>query len=86
LWWFNKLTSNLPPYFIVCVKITIFDNRSFLFIVDSFSITFALNILKFKKIKKVKILHSDKFNDKEFLCIKLKDVLHYVYINFLILI
>jgi hypothetical protein len=74
LWRFNKLTINLPTYIVVCVHITINDNRSFTFFIDSFSITFALSILRFKIIKKEFII--DKYVDKEISCIYLKDMLN----------
>jgi len=71
---FNKLTSELATYFIVKVNIYINDNRTFSFIIEPFSITYALNILKFKKI--IKIFKNKRFYEKEILCVKLKDVIY----------
>jgi len=67
---FNKFTLTLPSYMVVKVKIDISDNKTFKFYIQSLSLTFVINLLKFKSILNL----SDKLNDKEITCIKLKDV------------
>jgi len=64
---FNKLTINLPSYMIVNVKIDINENKTFKFKIQSLSLTFLLNLLKFKSIV-------TKVSVKEFMCLKLTDV------------
>lgn len=46
---FNEFTKELPPYFVVCVRIFIYENRTFSFVVMAPSTTYILNIIKFQK-------------------------------------
>lgn len=79
---YNKFTLNLPSYLVVKVKININENKTFSFILESISITYILKLLKFKNIIKVRVF--DRIHDKEINCVRLKDILFYVYINFLL--
>jgi large subunit ribosomal protein L11 len=77
---FNKYTNKLPSYFVIKTSILIYENRSFSFQIDSFSITYAIKLLKFSKT--IKILHFDRYNDKIINCIYLKDLLHLLVFKF----
>lgn len=50
---FNEFTKELPPYFVVCVRIFIYENRTFSFIVLAPSTTYILKILKVQKAVQV---------------------------------
>jgi ribosomal protein L11 len=52
---FNNYTTELPQYFVVRVIITVYENRSFSFIIIEPTTSFFLNILKFEKKIKVKV-------------------------------
>jgi len=70
---FNNITKNLPNYFQVKTTISIYENRSFKFLVNMPSTGFFLNLLKFEKVIKIRI--HDRFHDKSIYCIKLNDVI-----------
>jgi hypothetical protein len=70
---FNKQTSKLPSYFVIRVFISVYENRTFSFFSDDFSLTYAIKALKFSKI--IKIWHFDRFNDKTIFCVRLSDLL-----------
>jgi ribosomal protein L11 len=67
---FNKLTIILPSYMVVKVKIDISDNKTFKFKILSLSLTFLINLLKFKHV----LNKNGGIKDKEFVCIKLQDI------------
>jgi len=46
---FNDFTKELPPYFIVCTRIFIYENRTFSFVVLAPSTTYFLKILKIQQ-------------------------------------
>jgi len=46
---FNEYTKSLPSYFLVRVRIFIYENRTFSFVVSLPSLTYLLSILKFQK-------------------------------------
>jgi large subunit ribosomal protein L11 len=46
---FNDFTKSLPTYFVVRVRIYIYENRTFSFIVLAPSTTYLISILKFQK-------------------------------------
>lgn len=70
---FNEFTKNLPTYFIVRVRIFIFENRTFSFMVLAPSTTYLINILKFQKT--IEVWNFDRLNKKIISCIKLEDLL-----------
>jgi len=70
---FNKVTKNLPLYFLLKTQITIYENRSFTFKLKCSSTSFFLNLLKFERMLKIR-LH-DRIHEKVINCILLKDIL-----------
>ena len=70
---FNNYTKNLSNYFLVQVKIDIYENKSFKFFVKKSPTGFLLNLLKFEK--KIKISHYDRIHEKSIYCINDKDVI-----------
>lgn len=46
---FNEFTKELPPYFVICVRIFIYENRTFSFLVLSPVTMYILSIIKFQK-------------------------------------
>jgi large subunit ribosomal protein L11 len=70
---FNKVTKNLPLYFLLKTQIFIYENRSFTFKLKCSSTCFFLNLLKFEKTIKIRI--HDRFHEKVINCILLKDIL-----------
>ena len=68
---FNEFTKNLPIYFVLKVKIYIYDNRTFSFSVNRPSTGFLLKLLKFDFIFKIKL--SDRFFNKNYFCISVKN-------------
>ena len=70
---FNAITSTLPKYFKLKVKIFIFDNRSFQCHYFYPSTGFILNLLKFSK--DFKVFKSDRFITTTFFCISLKNLI-----------
>jgi ribosomal protein L11 len=77
---FNKYTNKLPAYFIIRVNIFIYENRTFSFNIDGFSLTYIIKILKFSKT--IKIFTFDRYNDKIISCIYLKDLLYLLLFKF----
>src|SRR5271154_4311497 len=69
---FNIFTKTIPPYFLLQVKISIFDNRSTSFDIDLPSTGYILNLLKFEKSIKVKVF--DRFNEQIILCVLLNEL------------
>jgi len=70
---FNNYTKNLSNYFLVQVKIDIYENKSFKFFVKKSPTGFLLNLLKFEK--KIKISYFDRIHEKSIYCINDKDVI-----------
>jgi ribosomal protein L11 len=70
---FNNYTKNLSNYFLVQVKIDIYENKSFKFFVKKSPTGFLLNLLKFEK--KIKISHFDRIHEKSIYCINDQDVI-----------
>ena len=66
---FNLYTKTIPTYFLLKVKISIYENRSTSFIIDAPSTGNLLSLLKFEKLLKIQI--HDRVQTKTFLCIKL---------------
>ncbi len=77
---FNNYTTELPQYFVVRVIITVYENRSFSFIIIEPTTSFFLNILKFEKKIKVKV--HDRWHEKVITCINLKDLLQLALFKF----
>jgi len=69
---FNDFTKALPVYFLVRLRIFVFENRTFSFVVAPPSSTYLLNILKYQKA--IQIRHFDRLYNKEIFCIKLFDL------------
>jgi len=46
---FNNYTKNLPNYFLLQVKIDIYENKSFKFFIKRSQTGFLINLLKFEK-------------------------------------
>jgi len=70
---FNNYTKNLPNYFLVQVKISIFENKSFKFLTKKSPTGFLINLLKFEK--KIKIVYFDRLHEKIIFCINSEDVI-----------
>jgi ribosomal protein L11 len=70
---FNEFTKHLPNYFVLKVRILVFENRTFSFFVKAPSTSFILSSLKFEKSIKVK--HFDRMHTKSVFCIGLNDLL-----------
>lgn len=70
---FNLHTKTIPTYFLLKVKIEIYENRSTSFIVDAPSTGNLLSLLKFEKLLKVQV--HDRVHTKPVSCIKLEEVL-----------
>ena len=70
---FNLYTKTIPTYFLLKVKISIYENRSTSFIIDAPSTGNLLSLLKFEKLLKIQI--HDRVHTKTVLCIKLDEVL-----------
>lgn len=70
---FNIYTKNLPNYFLVQVKIDIFENKSFKFSIKKSPTGFLINLLKFEK--KIKVVHFDRIHEKIIFCINKDDVI-----------
>ena len=70
---FNDYTKSLPIYFVVRVRIFIYENRTCSFTVSAPSLTYLLSILKFQK--EINVLHFDRMHKKMVSCIKLQDLL-----------
>jgi len=66
---FNSLTKTLPNYFLLKVKIMIFENKTTSFEVDLPSTGYILSLLKIEKI--LKVLIAGKIQDKIIYCISL---------------
>lgn len=70
---FNNYTKNLPNYFLVQVKIDIYENKSFKFLVKRSPTGFLINLLKFEK--KIKVQFFDRIHEKNIFCINSEDVI-----------
>jgi ribosomal protein L11 len=70
---FNSYTKNLPNYFLVQVKIDIFENKSFKFSIKKSPTGFLINLLKFEK--KIKVIHFDRLHEKSIFCINKEDII-----------
>lgn len=70
---FNDFTKHLPDYFILKVRILIFENRSYSFFIKAPSSSFILSSLKIEK--SVKIKHFDRMHLRFMFCIHLMDLL-----------
>jgi len=53
---FNLFTNNLPEYFLLKVKISIFENRSFTFVISLPTVGYLLSLLKYETTIKVKVV------------------------------
>jgi ribosomal protein L11 len=70
---FNSYTKNLPNYFLVQVQIDIFENKSFKFSIKKSPTGYLINLLKFEK--KIKVVHFDRFHEKNIFCINKEDII-----------
>ena len=70
---FNSYTKNLPNYFLVQVKIDIYENKSFKFLVKRSPTGFLINLLKFEK--KIKVQFFDRIHEKNIFFINSEDVI-----------
>jgi len=70
---FNEFTKELPPYFVICVRIFIYENRTFSFLVLSPVTMYILSIIKFQK--SVQVWHFDRMHNKNIMCVNLFDLL-----------
>jgi ribosomal protein L11 len=70
---FNNYTKNLSAYFLVQVKIDIYENKSFKFFVKKSPTGFLLNLLKFEK--KIKVSYFDRVHENSIFCINSEDVI-----------
>jgi hypothetical protein len=69
----GTILGNLGVNTVIRVFISVYENRTFSFFSDDFSLTYAIKALKFSKI--IKIWHFDRFNDKTIFCVRLSDLL-----------
>jgi large subunit ribosomal protein L11 len=69
---FNQFTKNIPNYFLLKVKINIFDNRSTSFSIDLPSTGYILSLLKFDRTIKIRV--NDRIQDQIISCVLLKDI------------
>lgn len=77
---FNDFTKTLPTYFQLIVRISIFENRSFSFLVFLPSTGFLISLLKFNKLllrRKGNFLEKKTYN-----CIKLYDAIQLAFLKF----
>lgn len=70
---FNEFTKHLPSYFVLKVRILVFENRTFSFFVKAPSTSFILSSLKFEKAIKVK--YFDRMHMRSVFCIRFNDLL-----------
>jgi large subunit ribosomal protein L11 len=70
---FNIFTQKLPQYFILAVKIHIFDNKTTSFEVHLPSVGYCLNLCKFEK--KIQVYEFGKIEEKLIFCITLSNIL-----------
>lgn len=70
---FNLKTKDLPVYLKLKTIIYIYDNRSLDFTIDLPSVSYFLNLLKFEKIVKVRVL--DRMHEKTLICVSLYEVI-----------
>lgn len=70
---FNEFSKQLPNYFVLKVRILVFENRSYSFFVKAPSTSFILSSLKIEKSVKVK--HFDRMHTRSIFCIRLNDLL-----------
>jgi large subunit ribosomal protein L11 len=70
---FNVFTQKLPQYFVLAVKIYIFDNKTTSFEVNLPSVGYCLNLCKFEK--KIQVFEFGKITEKLIFCITLSNVL-----------
>jgi large subunit ribosomal protein L11 len=73
---FNDFTSELPSYFLLKVKISVFEDKSFSFFIGLPSVGFILGLLKFERIVKI--------SGKDFteICIPLRSVVQLAKLKF----
>lgn len=69
----NLRTSELPTYFSLKTTIYIYENKSMNFVIDLPSISYFLNLLRFDKIIKVRVL--DRIHEKTVSCVTLYSIL-----------
>ena len=77
---FNKYSNKLPNYFVIKTYIYVYENRTFSFLSNDFSLTYAIKILKFNK--NIKIFFLNKYQEKVISCIYLKDILYLIFFKF----
>lgn len=70
---FNEFTKFLPNYFVLKVRIFIFENRSYSFFIKAPSSSFILSSLKIEK--SVKIWYFDRMHSRFMFCVRLMDLL-----------
>jgi len=69
---FNELTKELPNYFVLKVRILVYENRTLTFSVKAPTTSFFLSCLKFEKMLKDTELHRE--HKRLCYCIKLEDL------------
>src|SRR5690606_552425 len=77
---FNEFTKQLPVYFVLKVRILVFENRSYSFFIKAPSTSFILSSLKFEK--PVKIKHFDRLHLRSLVCIYFNDLLQVARFSF----
>lgn len=70
---FNDFTNMLPVYFLLKVRIYVFENRTYSFVVDICSTSFLLKLLSFEYT--IKIFQLNKLRDVTLNCLNLEDLL-----------
>jgi ribosomal protein L11 len=77
---FNKYSNKLPNYFVIKTYIYVYENRTFSFLSNDFSLTYAIKILKFNK--NIKTFFLNKYYEKVISCIYLKDILYLIFFKY----
>jgi len=77
---FNEFTKHLPSYFVLRVRIYIYENRTASFLVFCPASSFLLNALKYHR--PIKITHFDRIHEKALVSISIKNIVHIALFKF----
>lgn len=77
---FNDFTKQLPFYFVLKVRILVFENRTFSFFVSLPSTSFILNSLRAEKL--FDVWHYDRTHKRLSLCVLVGDVISLTRLKF----
>ena len=74
---FNDFTKSLPNYFLLKINITIFSDKTFIFVVNKPTSTFLLRLLSYEKSKLIKKSGGEKVENTN--VVKLRDIFEVCY-------